>query len=283
MTASEGVATDAVLRRALTRGAVSLDPGFQGLPDTAHGGSVLALFDAAAEGHGPRRLQGTYHRRVPLATPLQLAVDKSPSATRLRLTDGPTLLVDGVVEASNRDGGPASLPKAPVPSAAATPLPISRTCFACGVDNRLGLRAGLLLGDEVVVTRWVPREAFRGAGGALAPVAITTLLDEAAFWLGAAASGEAGMTTTLQVELHGAVPFGEAVTIAGARATVVPRADDPRYWDTDVGAWDDGGRLVARARITFVAVRGTARKLVSGLLAMNARDTLARVFPAYVR
>ncbi|MEK7385458.1 MAG: hypothetical protein AABZ83_03365 [candidate division NC10 bacterium] len=41
--------------------------------------------------------------------------------------------------------------------------------------------------------------------------------------------------------------------------------------------------LVASATITFVAVRGGARKLVAGLLAMNTPDVLRRVFPAYVR
>ena len=61
------------------------------------------------------------------------------------------------------------------------------------------------------------------------------------------------------------------------------RPDDPRYWDTEVGAWDDAGRIVASARITFVAVRGAARKLCTGLLAMNPPEILHRIFPAYVR
>jgi hypothetical protein len=38
---------------------------------------------------------------------------------------------------------------------------------------------------------------------------------------------------------------------------------------------------VASAVITFVAVRGTARRLVSGMLAMNPADVLRRVFPAH--
>ena len=43
---------DSLLRRGLAldddAGTLTLDPGFQGLPDTAHGGSVLAVFDAIA-------------------------------------------------------------------------------------------------------------------------------------------------------------------------------------------------------------------------------------------
>jgi hypothetical protein len=40
---------------------------------------------------------------------------------------------------------------------------------------------------------------------------------------------------------------------------------------------------VATARITFVAVRGAARRLVTGMLAMNDPACVRRVFPAYTR
>jgi acyl-coenzyme A thioesterase PaaI-like protein len=158
---------------------------------------------------------------------------------------------------------------------------VSTTCFACGIDNTLGLRARLTIDHERVGGVWAPSAAFR-AGDALATVAVTTLLDEAAFWLGAAASGEAGMTTELRIRLHAPAAFGRVV-VAGSRASVRARADDPRYWDTEIAAWDDRGTLVATAAITFVAVRGVARKLVAGLLAVNPPDVLRRVFPTYVR
>jgi acyl-coenzyme A thioesterase PaaI-like protein len=248
---------------------------------------VLALFDAVAADGGPHRVCGTYHRRVSLATPCHLAVDRDEAATRLRLTDGATLLVDGAVGPIDESGDAvdAGGDQGPPPDreVAATPLPISKTCFACGVDNPLGLRARLQLDDRHVRGAWTPSPTLRTQGGMLATVAITTLLDEAAFWLGAAASGESGMTTTLRVDLYRAVPFGATVTVAGSRARVTALADDPRYWQTEVAAWDESGRPVARARIIFVAVRGAARKLVGGLLAMNEPQTLRRVFPAYVR
>ena len=276
--------TDAVLRGALAGSVVTLDPSFQGLPETAHGGTVLALFDAASAVTGPRVVSGTYHRRVPLATSLSLAVDRHDGSTGLRLTDRTTLLVDGLVQPLDRpveENGPAAAPSER--DSSATPLPVSKTCFACGVENPLGLRARLSLDERHVRGTWLPHEAFRGADGALATVAVTTLLDEAAFWLGAAASGESGMTTELRVILYDRVPFDTPLTVAGARARVAARPDDPRYWETDIAAWIEPGRLVARARITFVAVRGAARKLVTGLLAVNPPATLRRVFPAYVR
>ena len=78
-------------------------------------------------------------------------------------------------------------------------LPVSAGCFACGVDNPLGLAARL----TADATRWADVDAaarLPPADGALAPVALTTLLDETAFWLGALATGEAGMTTEQQDE-----------------------------------------------------------------------------------
>jgi len=115
-------------------------------------------------------------------------------------------------------------------AAAAHPLPISRTCFACGVDNTLGLRARLTFDARAVGGAWAPRPSFRAADGRLSSAALTTLLDETAFWLGALATGEAGMTTELAVTLHGDAPAGGAVLVGGARAATRPRAGDARYW-----------------------------------------------------
>jgi len=159
---------------------------------------------------------------------------------------------------------------------------VSRTCFACGTDNDLGLRARLGFDDDTVGATWEPRPPFRRADGTLAPAALTTLLDEAAFWLGALATGESGMTTELRVALHRSVPFEALITLSGARASVRPRNDDARYQDTEIVA-RAGGEVVATAHITFVAVRGAARRLVAGMLAINDAESVRRVFPAYTR
>jgi len=253
-----------------------LDRAFQGLPDTAHGGSVLAAFDAAAGRVGPRTLRGHYLKRVPVGTPLALRV---AGGVRFTLLDGDAVLVSGAVE----DAAGGETPLAEPPPADAPLLPISRGCFACGTDNALGLGARLRADDHVVGGVWAARPGFRRDDGTLAPLALTTLLDEAAFWLGALATGESGMTTELCVTLHAEVKADEAITIAGARSAARARADDPRYWDTTIAARDAAGRVVATAAITFVAVRGAARRLTSGMLAVNDAAILRRVFPAYVR
>jgi len=274
---------DARLRGALEgRGGeriLTLDPAFSGLPDTAHGGSVLAAVDALAGGRGPRTVRGLYRRRVPLGVPLRLSILEAGDAHEYRLADTmDTLLVEGAVAGA---GPPAAA--APPAAVAAWPLPVSTTCFACGVQNPIGLRLRLAFDDGAVAGRWEPRAAFRAPDGALAPVALTTMLDEAAFWLGALASGESGMTTELSVTIDGPVPFGTPLVVGGRRERVRPLPGDPRYWTTEVAAWDEAGRVVAQARITFVAVRGAARRLAGWLLGANAAEVVARVFPAYVR
>src|SRR5262245_3811788 len=189
---------------------LTLDSGFQGLPDTAHGGSVLAAFHAVAGLAGRQELLGLYRRRVPLGTPLRLTVAREDGAVACRLFDDTeALLVEGAVRGAMATSATVSARDS------AAPLPVSSTCFACGTDNALGLRARLLVDDISVWGRWEPRETAAMPDGSLAPIALTALLDEAAFWLGALASGEAGMTTELAVTLHGPVAFGTPILVTG--------------------------------------------------------------------
>ena len=272
--------TDALLRAAIGGAAnaftLTLDPAFQGLPETAHGGTLLAVFDALADLRGPREIVGHYRRRVPLGVPLSLDAAGDDHGVRCRVRDATaTVLVEGDVHRAGE------VEPIGAPAAGDTPLPVSRTCFACGIDNAVGLRARLGFDDRSVAGLWAPDARFIGADGRLASVALTTLLDEAAFWLGALATGESGMTTELRVTLHDPLDSGR-VHVSGERATVQPRPDDPRYWDTRVSAWNERGRLLAQAAITFVTVRGAARRLVNGLLEINPRENLRRIFPAYI-
>ena len=273
---------DSVLREGLRAHGddfrLTLDPRLSGLPDTAHGGSVLAAFHALAADPRPRQVSGTYRKRVPLGVPLRLTVAREGHGLACALgDDAGAVLVDGGVRPVD-DAPPAPAP----PGDGGDPLPVTSTCLACGVDNALGLRAQLFFDDERVWTRWTPRETAARPDGSLAPIALTTLLDEAAFWLGALASGESGMTTELAVTIHREIAFGEPLVVTGARSLTRAR-DDGRYWETAVTAADASGVIVASARIVFVAVRGTARRLMGGFLARSSPEILRRIFPAYAR
>lgn len=276
------IVRDALLRATLGRLAdgesVVLDSGFQGLPDMAHGGTVLALFDGAASLTGVRRVRGHYQKRVPLATELTLRRIEVEGCARFDLVDAAGItLVDGEVT---------PMPGPAVPAVAAVaghPLPLSPSCFVCGVANEIGLRATLRFDDDAVAGAWQAPARFRTPDDLIAPVAVTALLDEGAFWLGALATGESGMTTGLDVTLRRAVPFGTTITVAGSRRRVLPHTDDPRYLDTALVALDDRGDVLASARITFVAVRGAARRLAPWLMQMNDPEVVRRIFPAYAR
>jgi len=260
---------------------LTLDPAFQGLPDTAHGGTILAAFHLAA-GVQCARVHGQYRRRVPVGAPLRLALAHDADGMTCRLTDDAGALVDGDVKRPGASGSGDGEDPLKLSGAGGFPVPISRSCFACGIDNALGLRAQLRHDADAVGGIWTP-DAKHRVDGVVTPVALTTLLDEAAFWLGALASGESGMTTDLAVTLLRPVEFGAPITVGGRRDAVNARADDPRYWETHVAAWDETGRRVAEATITFVAVRGAARRLVTGMLSMNPPDLVSRVFPNYTQ
>ena len=278
---------DATLRRALEVSGrdliLTLDPALQGLPETAHGGSVLAVFDALADASAPREVSGIYRRRVPLGMPLTLLRTHADSTETFVLSDpAGSVLVDGRVAPLAAGPPHPRPPDDDHDDARAYPLPISRACFACGTDNELGLRVRLEFDADAVRGTWEPHASFRRDDGSLAPAALTTLLDETAFWLGVLATGESGMTTELRVTLHRPAPFAAPVIVTGARGAVHQRGDDARYWETDVVARADR-EIVATARITYVAVRGAARRLVTGMLAMNDPACVRRVFPAYTR
>jgi hypothetical protein len=273
---------------------VTLDPRFGGLPDTAHGGSVLGLF-AALAGGPPGAVRGVYHRRVPLGVPLPLRIERDDRGLALRLGDGNGgSLVDGRVGPATpptADATPTgTTPDGATPAASAPgssgerhPLPVSYSCFACGTRNDLGLHARLQFDGDHVMATWSPPPRFAAADGTLAPVALTTLLDETAFWLGALATGESGMTTELAVSLHAPIPLGPPITVRAVRADARPQADDPRRWVTRMTALLPDGRVAAEGEITFVAIRGAARRLAAGMLSMNDPEVLRRVFPAYLR
>jgi acyl-coenzyme A thioesterase PaaI-like protein len=255
---------------------LTLDRALQGLPDTAHGGTVLAVFDRVGGLGGPREIVGTYRRRVPPGVPLVLRRQRQAGATSFVVADDRTTFVEGrVVSGNGPDPGPA-----PTLEGGGRPLPVSRSCFACGVDNAVGLRVRLRFDDAAVRADWAPPPHVTTAGGTVSWAAITTLLDEAAFWLGALATGESGMTTELRVRLDRPAPSGVGLVVSGRRAEVRPRADG-RYRDTTVAVHDADGAPVASGDITFVAVRGAARRLVAWLGSTNPPDALREVFPAY--
>src|SRR5262245_53675964 len=99
---------DATLRHALEVSGhdliLTLDPALQGLPETAHGGSVLAIFDSLTATTTPREISGLYRRRVPLGVPLTLVRTRDEASETFVLSDqSGAVLVDGRVAAMAAD------------------------------------------------------------------------------------------------------------------------------------------------------------------------------------
>lgn len=273
---------EALLAAGIGAGSLTLHETFQGLPGMAHGGSVLAAFDAIASRHGPagpREIFGAYRRKVPLNTPLALEARPSGSGTEFRLSESQQLLVEGRVSPDRSATAPVGLPEE---LRGGFPLPISKSCFACGVESPLGLQVILRFDEQQVWTEYHPRAPLKTEDGRLSTAVLTTLLDEAAFWLGVLATGESGMTTELRVTIHRAVVrFGEPLIVLGQRERVLLRDDDPRYRETEVAIFSADGSRLATGRITFVAMRGAAKRLVERMLSVNPPEVVRRVFPAY--
>src|SRR5262245_59069456 len=129
---------DATLRHALEESGhdliLTLDPALQGLPETAHGGSVLAVFDTLADMSGPREVSGVYRRRVPLGAPLMLLRSRASSTETFVLSDqAGGVLVDGRV-ASRAPDAPAGAPPRSGDDTRAAPLPARRTRCGGGHD-----------------------------------------------------------------------------------------------------------------------------------------------------
>src|SRR3989454_11448720 len=108
---------------------VTLDPAFQGPPETAHGGTVLAAFHLASGADGSA-VRGVYRRRVPIATPLRLTLSPDRGRVTCVLEDDAGALVEGSVtppgashSASRDDPGRGS-------AADSHPVPLSGACVA---------------------------------------------------------------------------------------------------------------------------------------------------------
>jgi len=109
------------------------------------------------------------------------------------------------------------------------------------------------------------------------------LLDETAWWLGALASGEAGMTTEIRVTLERPDhPFGEPLVALGRRDRVARLDRKGHFWKTETGVFTSGADRLASAEIIFAASRIYSRSLIPTLLLTNPPESVRRIFPGYV-
>lgn len=111
----------------------------------------------------------------------------------------------------------------------------------------------------------------------------TVLLDEIAWWLGALASGEAGVTTEISVTLDRPVSaFGEPVVVLGERERTAPLDRKRHFWNADAAIFTAAGDRLAWGSVVFAASRAYSARLIPKLLAVNSPESISRVFPRHV-
>ena len=269
------------------KGQLTLAATLQGFPETAHGGGVLAAFDQVAArwlnaAGAARMVKAQIQKTIPLQTPLPLTVKALGREITLTLgDDGKPLarcrVTRGVTEATLPLNGWSGPPEKSLG------FPTARGCLACGTENPIGLRVRLRFDDRWVWSEYHPSETYRAADGGIAPALFTVLLDEMAWWLGALATGEAGVTTDIHIMLHRPThPFGKPLLAVGPRDRVAVTDEKGHFWRTETAVLAADGTLLASGAIVFAGSRAYSKRLIPQLLKTNALESLRPIFPTHV-
>lgn len=125
--------------------------------------------------------------------------------------------------------------------------PNSQMCFACGLENPIGLKLAFYEDEEGrVMTKFTPHDEHQGYPGAMHGGIVTALLDET---LGrvAIAAGRWMMTGRLTIRFRRPIPIGETLTVVGEvvnwKKHVLEARGEIRLADGRVGAEATGSFL----------------------------------------
>lgn len=125
-----------------------------------------------------------------------------------------------------------------------TPLPWSRSCFVCGQDNPLGLRARSYLVDDHIELAFTPRIEYAGWNAVTHGGLIATVLDEVMTWAAIVQSDQACFAADFSVRLRRPLPPGTPVTArahcTGSRRSIHDTAASLESADGDVFATATG-------------------------------------------
>lgn len=128
-------------------------------------------------------------------------------------------------------------------------LPWTRSCWVCGQDNPLGLRARSFKVDDTVRLPCTPRREHAGWSDVVHGGFVATLLDEVMTWAAILGSRKAVFAAEFGVRMQEPLRAGSECTAVG-RMTRNRR----RVFDTEAWLEDDEGRVYARATGRYMAV-----------------------------
>jgi len=270
------------------RGRLAASPALQSWPGIVHGGGLVALIDEAAARvggtGGPRVVEGRLTASVPVNATLALEAGPYKDEIVVTVRQNGQPLASGIVGPA-----PGAAPGLEGKLAALTPrlpgwaLPTSDHCLACGALNPVGLRATLHLDEDRVWTRIEPSAAWARPGGGLHPALVPVLLDEIAWWLGAATMHEGGLTNRLAVTFHrSGIPAGPVIA-SGRLADVKPVDRQRLFWRTQSTLATADGEVLAAASIVFRGGPDYSAHQIPYFAARTAPDLLQRLFPRHPR
>jgi hypothetical protein len=263
------------------RGRLLAPPLLQSWPGIVHGGGLVALFDSATATFGrpgaPRTVEGRLTSPIPIGKPLVLVGQGDGDAIRLTVLDGDQTLASSSIGALD-------------PSVTASArwrgrpdgwlLPRSEHCLACGTLNPLGLQVGLRFDDEGVWASIEPPATWQTPDGRVHPALGPVLLDEIAWWLGALAMKEGGLTNRIHLRLHQPEARAKGPVVGAGRFDAVTAVDRKRsFWRTETALLAADGSLIATASIVF---RGGTDYSIPQMEYFSARtlpDIFRRMFP----
>ena len=228
---------------------VTIDPRFNGPPESGHGGYVAGVVASFLDGPARVRL----HRPPPLGRRLYVR----RSGREVTFVDGdalvaagaPTdvdLVVPGVVDFAEAEAASRAYP--------GFGEHMFRRCFACGPDRSAGdglrIFAGPVPGRRLVAAPWIPDDALSDGGGAVRPEFLWAALDCPSGWAAIVdADGRPSVLGELAARLVGPVSPGERCVVLGW-----PLGGEGRRRLAASAILGDDGSVRAVARSTWIAL-----------------------------
>lgn len=231
---------------------ITLNPRFNGPPDSAHGGYVCGVLAERMGGTA----EVTLRRPPPLGRALRLERD---GAEAVRLLDGETLLAEGRSAEVALEVPPApSLAEAEAAARTSRRLgrdPLFPTCLVCGPARGPGdgfrIFPGRLGDSERVAAPWLPDTSLADADGRVRPEFLWAALDcPSAMALGGARSPEPVLLGRLTVELRGDIRAGEPCVLLGWSLDA-----DGRKLYAATALFTAAGELRGLAKATWIRIR----------------------------
>lgn len=128
-------------------------------------------------------------------------------------------------------------------------LPRTRSCWVCGQDNPLGLRARSFKVDDTVRLPCTPRPEHAGWSDVVHGGFVATLLDEVMTWAAILGSRQPVFAAEFGVRMQEPLHAGTPCIAVGRMAR-----DRRRVFDTEAWLEDEAGRIYARATGRYMAV-----------------------------